>query len=368
MDDPIDRVEISGSTLAMALRELGSHTDTDGLLFGRLHTRSIQNFQDDGDSPAAPSRREEHTAIITGCCCSGTLMSFYDAAGELDDRKLERLVGNRQKWGGDTIIGWLLGRRSSSMRPSMREAAVTANLNARNPASPAPSLDREKKILDNSNSSIDLGLPYATSSRSSSISDSFIDRQEEKLGDAPALSPCLFLLLTETTAENSIQTHEYRAFQFQRQTRQFHPRLLVVRNVGRAGRSSEQGGLYGSFVPVSPLPWFSTSFGSSSTIGEEEEVDSWRSSSGTGGRGERSSSSLRQQQQQALLGMYAEGFSIDQLQNVSRCGGSVQEIELLYSRMLAKMQKIAYEVRQSSEAVQEKMTKIAKLRASQDHL
>ncbi|KAJ7539292.1 hypothetical protein O6H91_11G085400 [Diphasiastrum complanatum] len=126
-DPAVHRIAISGASLAFMLQDFSfSQGDCDGIIFGHLQRRSTVNLQDDDEEQQVT--HEEITAMVTGYCCSGTLFSFYDATGRIHHKKLANLIGERERRGGDPVIGWFVGRRSTPLRPSMREIAVTSHL------------------------------------------------------------------------------------------------------------------------------------------------------------------------------------------------------------------------------------------------
>ena len=130
--------------------------DTDGLLLGTIQISKSTEFADDGvTSEQSRALQSEAThAVITRICSAEKLLSFYDGAGCINTDALLRLCNfsrlhrrttlavsvpegdhNRQPTSGspdgeEVVIGWFSFRNAVPLRPSMREAAITANLEA----------------------------------------------------------------------------------------------------------------------------------------------------------------------------------------------------------------------------------------------
>lgn len=416
-DTLIEKVSISGATLALIMQAFSSSVgDCDGLLFGHVQRQTTSNLLDEDVGPQIA--REEITASVTGHYCSGRVTSFYDATGRIDPKKLAQIMGDRNSRGGDAPIGWFVGRRESSMRPSMRESAVTANLRA-TPFQPqnatggiavikgddakegyhsgartaegggiAPSspnlaitptqtrivLSRDSGVSTRSLSRREIvgvsgssALP-ADSPSSKSLSNSrrgdittinpLVPASQEggsssKLIGVPPSSPCLFLLLSESYASNFTHTIEYRAYQYRSKSSGrccFEPRTVNLVNIGPAFR-----GLYNSFAPVAPFPWFLKP-----SDMEESPEQGMRTNLGNEAVSDDTEARMRgpQEAEQALLDMYSQDFSVDRLQSLVRVegkGGNVGELEDLYLKMLKKLENLAKQVCESSDAIAEQV-------------
>ncbi|XP_042512504.1 uncharacterized protein LOC122087434 [Macadamia integrifolia] len=308
MDDPpVQRIAISGPTLASIIQRFSSSNgDVDGLLFGHVTHLTPSNLPDD-DGPASSSSTSSFSdspltvvATITCFLCSGTVSSFYDSLGRLDLNTLRRFLGNRGP--GQSLIGWFMGRRRTPPRPSMREYSVSASL---------------------CNKALNLVPP------------------DDPLSPFN-LPPCVFVVFSTPFSNQLIHTHEHRAFQFRRSTCVFEPKSLDVVNIGPAFR-----GHYGAFSPNSPFPWLSC---------------------GSSDSKEKSSESLSQirraSKEQQLLDSCAKGYEIGRLSRLmgSEAANYTSELEGLYGKMLAKLEGLARLVEQSSAMVIEQENQNVKLR------
>ncbi|CAK9196425.1 unnamed protein product [Sphagnum troendelagicum] len=336
-DIVVERVAISGATLSLIIQSFSSSEgDCDGLLFGHVQRRSTLDLVDDETGPQAP--RDELTASVTGHCCTGRVMSFYDGAGGIDVSKVTKMVGERDERGGDAPIGWFVGRRESPLRPSMRESAVTANLRTM-PAVVAAAVN------------VDMGRNRIV---------------------VPSSSPCLFLIFSESLSSSATHTHEYRAFQYRRKASGggwFEPCTIEIVNIGPAFRGS-----YDSFAPVAPFPRFLKPSDIGGGVGMESSPryseEGLRRSYGKGEttdviNGKEKKGSQQQEAEQALLDMYSQDFSVDRLQKLISSGGKgghVQELEDLYTKMLKKLEGLAKQVCESSDALVAKEAENVKLR------
>jgi hypothetical protein len=406
-DIVVERVAISGATLSLIIQSFSSSEgDCDGLLFGHVQRRSTLDLVDDETGPQAP--RDELTASVTGHCCTGRVMSFYDGAGGIDVSKVTKMVGERDERGGDAPIGWFVGRRESPLRPSMRESAVTANLRTmpavvaaavveKELASSKPRLAEAMGSLDaagnpnpssckspaqtrtpqarNGGLAVSLASPRLAASGSSregvgasisSTSDnSAASSQNVDMGRnrivVPSSSPCLFLIFSESLSSSATHTHEYRAFQYRRKASGggwFEPCTIEIVNIGPAFRGS-----YDSFAPVAPFPRFLKPSDIGGGVGMESSPryseEGLRRSYGKGEttdviNGKEKKGSQQQEAEQALLDMYSQDFSVDRLQKLISSGGKgghVQELEDLYTKMLKKLEGLAKQVCESSDAL-----------------
>lgn len=339
-DTPVERVAISGAALAALLQAVNSSLgDCDGVLFGHVERNTTSTMVDED---VGPQTSHDSTAIVTGHFCSGGLASFYDTTGRIDAAKLAQMVGDRESRGGDVPIGWFVGRRESSMRPSMRESTVTANL--RNTQFSVPEDAPVSPTLNSSNGLLG--------------EESDLNRKDLKPIGIPHSSPCLFFLFTESSDTNSIHTHEYRAFQYRTKPRGvgcFEIRSVKIVNIGPAFR-----GLYDSFAPVAPFPWFSTT---SASDGESSD-ESLRKLTMTSQNADVQMEGAKKVNQ-SLLDMYSQDFSVDRLHCLIKTegdGGSVRELEALYRTMLRKLDVLAKQVCEGNEAIFEQELANSKLR------
>ena len=419
-DTLIEKVSISGATLALIMQAFSSSVgDCDGLLFGHVQRQTTSNLLDEDVGPQIA--REEITASVTGHYCSGRVTSFYDATGCIDPKKLAQIMGDRKGRGGDAPIGWFVGRRESSMRPSMRESAVTANLRAipfqpQNatggiailkgsgagddakkgyhsgariaerggiaPSSPNLAITPKKtrivlsrgggvstrsssgREIVGGSSALQVDSPSSKSLSNSERGDitninPLVPAFQEggsssKPIGVPPSSPCLFLLLSESYASNFTHTIEYRAYQYRESKSKrrccFEPRTVNIVNIGPVFR-----GLYNSFAPVAPFPWFLKP-----SDMEESPEQGMRTSLGNEAVSDDTEAQLRspQEAEQALLDMYSQDFSVDRLQSLVRVegkGGHVGELEDLYLKMLKKLENLAKQVCESSDAIAEQV-------------
>lgn len=344
-DTPVERVAISGAALAALIQAVNSSSgDCDGVLFGHVERNTTSTMVDED---VGPQTSHDSTAIVTGHFCSSGLASFYDATGRIDAAKLAQMVGDRESRGGDAPIGWFVGRRGSSMRPSMRESTVTANL--RNTQFSVP----EDAVvgLEDSRDGRSKVSPTLSSSNGLLGQESVLNRKELKPIGIPLSSPCLFFLFTESSDTNSIHTHEYRAFQYRTKLSGvgcFETRSVKIVNIGPAFR-----GLYDSFAPVAPFPWFPMT----SALDGESSDESLRRLSTTSQNADVQLEGVKKANQ-SLLDMYSQDFSVDRLHSLIKTegdGGSVWELEALYRTMLRKLDVLAKQVCEGNEAIFEQV-------------
>ena len=112
--------------------------DSEGLLWGAWQHRTLREL---GDTQSQGTERTTRTALVQAYSFCGGLHSFYDARGRVDLARLAALGGPPGgSVGGDTaaleLVGWFVARRNTPLRPSAREAAVTARLTAALAAAP----------------------------------------------------------------------------------------------------------------------------------------------------------------------------------------------------------------------------------------
>ncbi|KAF8402564.1 hypothetical protein HHK36_010650 [Tetracentron sinense] len=291
MDDlPVQKISISGPALASIIQRFSSSAgDVDGLLFGHVNDVTPSNLQDD-DLPESSSTL---VATITSYFCSGTVNSFYDSLGHLDHTALRRLLSGR---GPDrSLIGWFVGRRKTPLRPSMREASVSASL---------------------------------------SIKTLTLIPPEDPLN----FPPCIFVVFTTPLADQLIHTHEHRAFQFRRSAGVFEQKSMDVVNLGPAFR-----GHYGAFCPNSAFPWLPCVLRDSS-MAEDSSNESLNQMKGIS-------------KEQSGLDMCAEGFEVGRLSRLMgfEAANYTSELEDLYGKMLAKLEGLAQLVEKSSARVLEQV-------------
>lgn len=133
----------------------------------------------------------------------------------------------------------------------------------------------------------------------------------------PASSPCLFLIFSESFAQHSIHTHEYRGFQYfcKGERGVFEAKSLDIVNIGPGFRS-----VYSAFSPASAFPLLSSGFQPQQEDdghGYDNREDGHRQ------KGERG---------QRPLDMYSAGYSVDRLGKLVRSDTMhvVAEVEELY--------------------------------------
>lgn len=383
-DPPLQKISISGATLAMIMQRFTtSNADCDGLLFGHVQSISSLNLADNDDEVGV---REDLVATITGYSSCGFIQSFYDGAGRVDHVKLTKLIGDRDSKNQDPLIGWYTARRNSPLRPSMRESAVTARLRTSQNCPPslpdnagAASRGSDCGLQRNVSSRVlkgTLGLPYSESSSGSHSSRSPVREKDvtkdkvqqqqpqllNKFRGIPASSPCLFFIFSESFNLQFIHTHEYRAFQYRPRGRGyfFEAKSVDIVNIGPGFRSQ-----YSVFAPVSGFPPLPGSFDSLA----EDTADS------RSGREDRNSQKSRQGsgklsgsgvgREQCALDIYSSGFSVDRLARLAGPDAAhrVSELEELYGRMISKLEFLAKQVGESSVAVAEQEKHNMKLRS-----
>ncbi|XP_010553126.1 PREDICTED: uncharacterized protein LOC104823306 [Tarenaya hassleriana] len=309
MDDlPLDRIAISGPTLASLIQRLSSFPgDVDGLIFGNVSRIVPSNLSD--DSPAEPFASGSSSAVsssqlvatVTSFICSGMSVSFYDPLGRVDPRRIDSLrVG-----APGHILGWFSARRKTANRPSMREFSVTSSLSSQH----------SHPIEDSQNPS-------------------------------PAnIASCVFFLFTTPPSDQFIHTHEYRAYQFCSSNQRFEPRSIGIVNIGPAFR-----GHYGTFSPNSAFPLLNCELRSSPMSEDQDE----------GTLSAKKHAAKAQKEIDAL----AEGFQVGNLRRMMGAEASnyTGGLEELYERMLAKIESLASLVEKSSTRVFEQDNENRKLR------
>ena len=147
------------------------------------------------------------------------------------------------------------------------------------------------------------------------------------------LNPCVFLLFTTPVhGEMLYHTHEYRAYQFQVNSRCFEPKTIAIDNIGPDFR-----GNYGCFSPNSPFPELKCASAMNDEAGEDLN------------RMERVSKDQKE------LDMVAEGFCVGDLGKLmgSETVNSTTSLEDLYDKMLSKLDNLARQVEKSNAKVLE---------------
>ena len=333
-DTAVERVAISGAALAALMHAVNSSAgDCDGVLFGHVE-RSTTSRMVDEDVGSRTSH--DSAAVVTGHFCSGRVASFYDATGRIDGAKLAQMVGEREGRGGDAPVGWFVGRRGTTMRPSMREFTVTAHL---------------RDVAVGSEDGRDGGAAKDSCNGVVGDGNDLSSKEWKRIG-VPSSSPCIFFLLTESSDANSIHTHEYRAYQYMTKASGagcFEPRCVNIVNIGPAFR-----GQYDSFAPVAPFPWLLKS----SALGGPGSDEGFRRLTMGSDTDADVQMDGREGSDQALLDMYSEDFSVDRLQSLVRTegeGGSVRELEALYRTMLRKLDVLAKQVCEGNEVIFEQV-------------
>ncbi|KAJ6299833.1 hypothetical protein OIU76_020761 [Salix suchowensis] len=300
MDDlPFQKITISGPTLSALMHRIATSLgDVDGLLFGHA-TRLTPSTLTDDNTPQNPD--SDLVATITSFFCPNIPLSFYDSLGRVDSVTLHRLVSStthqsNSSSSSSNFLGWFSARRKSPIRPSMREFCVSQ------------SLSRLKTAAK---------------------------------GDKD-LNPCVFLLFTTPVhGEMLYHTHEYRAYQFQVNSRCFEPKTIAIDNIGPDFR-----GNYGCFSPNSPFPELKCASAMNDEVGEDLN------------RMERVSKDQKE------LDMVAEGFCVGDLGKLmgSETVNSTMSLEDLYEKMLGKLDNLARQVEKSNAKVLEMENHNRKLR------
>ncbi|KAL5974686.1 hypothetical protein ACLOJK_031356 [Asimina triloba] len=308
-DPHFHKLSIPGPTISPLIqRAVSASSDVDGLLFGHV-THSTPPSLSDAPTPTDPTPL--FTATITSFLSSSAPLSFYDSLGTVHLPSLRRFIPPSVSVPSPTLLGFFVSRRSTPLRPSLREHAIACSL-AQTLASLPP------------NANPDADAPLTRSL-------------------PPSPSSLLLLLISSSASPSpSIHTHEYRAFQLRRSRRSdgvlypvLEPVSLDVINIGPAFR-----GHYGAFCPGSPFPWLP--FGAAA-----EQA----------GGGESLSRMKQTSKEQQLLDACAEGFDVGRLSRLMgpEAGNDTSEVEELYLKMLANLEALARAVEKSSAAVLEQL-------------
>lgn len=161
----------------------------------------------------------------------------------------------------------------------------------------------------------------------------------------PPSSPCVFMLLTDSGADQAVHTHDYRAYQYHFGSQMFEPRTVKIVNIGPAFRMQ-----YDSFSPVVAFPLLlSTTEGEGELNSSSTGLRTKRRESHEGSR--RTRAALPKEQ--ALLDVFSEGYKVERLASLVEPDGmrQVPELEDLYSKMLLKLEILAKQVCDSSSAL-----------------
>eukprot|EP00045_Choanoeca_perplexa_P011589 m.123674 g.123674 ORF g.123674 m.123674 type:complete len:243 (+) comp15684_c0_seq2:13-741(+) len=116
---------VQGTTLAALVNAASKADNVSLLLFG-----SFESWETTEVSDSSEQHRQLHETInITSI--AELPRNFHDGRGDIDENELATVLHQ----GPDSMVGWCHGRRSSSLRPSLRERHVIQNLAAsRNPS------------------------------------------------------------------------------------------------------------------------------------------------------------------------------------------------------------------------------------------
>ncbi|KAK6118243.1 hypothetical protein DH2020_048029 [Rehmannia glutinosa] len=177
MDDfPMDKIQISGATLASLLHRSSSAAgDIHGYLFGHA-------------TLSTPNPLSDHpTTTTTASLLIATITSFLSLPSHLP------LPPPPPSTNSTALLGWFSSRRKTPLRPSLKDSTTTISLSKTQSLAFTP---------QNTN----LSLP-----------------------------PSLFLLVTTPFQDQLIHTHEYKGFQYMGHA--FEPKSLIIVNIGPSFRS-----------------------------------------------------------------------------------------------------------------------------------
>ncbi|GMY25602.1 TPRXL [Fagus crenata] len=309
-DLPIEKIAISGPTLASLIQRFSSSPGPiDGLLFGHVSLLTPSTLSDDSSTPSTststsflPSSSSSSLTLIA------TITSFLSLSFSSPSGLVNPLVLPPPPSSHLSLLGWFSARRRSPLRPSLREFSASHSLS----------------------SLPDLSFPILNFPSS-----------------PPSLSsPCIFLLLSSPIHDQSIHTHEYRAYQFRSSSVSFDPKSIDVVNIGPAFRSH-----YGAFSPNAPFPLLPCELRNSMIEDEKEEK-------------EKEEERLSVTKDQTQLDACAEGFEVGRLSKLmgNEAANYSAGLEDLYEKMLAKIETLARQVEQSSAMVFEQENHNRKLR------
>ncbi|XP_062166200.1 uncharacterized protein LOC133872635 [Alnus glutinosa] len=190
-DPPIDKIAISGPTLASLIQRFSSSSGPlDGLLFGHVALLSPSTLSDDDPSSSTTTATTSTSQTLIATITSFLSLPFSSPSGHL----LPSFPSS------PSPLGWFSARRRSPLRPSMREFSVSQSLSS----------------------------------------------------SSTPLSPCLFLLLASPIHDHAIHTHEYRAYQFRASSESFDPKCIDIVNIGPGFRGHY--GAFSPNSPFPALP------------------------------------------------------------------------------------------------------------------
>ncbi|KAL7136119.1 hypothetical protein ABFS83_10G008300 [Erythranthe nasuta] len=177
MDDfPIDKIQISGATLASLLhRSSAAAGDIHGYLFGYATVFTSNSLSDHPSTTSA-------TSLLIA-----TITSFISLPSHLP------LPPPPPATNSTALVGWFSARRRTPLRPSLKDSTTSISLSS------SPTL--------------------AFTPQNSTIT----------------LPPSLFLLITTPFQDQLIHTHEYKAFQCKGNA--FDPKSITIVNIGPSFRS-----------------------------------------------------------------------------------------------------------------------------------
>lgn len=116
---------VDGYALAALLADTVSSTaDVDGILLGTARVQCSSRVTDATDRPTEVLST---VSLLRGHLCSASLVSWYDAAGVVDEDALARLLHAADA----PLLGWFVARRASPLTPSARETEVWRSLQRR---------------------------------------------------------------------------------------------------------------------------------------------------------------------------------------------------------------------------------------------
>ncbi|KAJ3684103.1 hypothetical protein LUZ61_013267 [Rhynchospora tenuis] len=298
-------LSISGAALASLLHLAAtSASDSSGLLSGHLSLPSSSSapLSDYDPSPSVPAPSPSSNLLITHLFSFNSPLSFFSSLGQVHASFLHSHFAH------SSLVGWFSFRRTSSLRPSMRELAV----------------------------SVSLSQTLATD------------------------TPCVFLLLSSSLSPNrAVHTHDYRAFLLRPGAKPLlEPISLRVLNVG----PSSSGGQYSAFsanlstLPSLPCAIRGMDDGDSMVICEGGKEKSKK---------EESLLSMKEKaREQKVLDASTEGFEVERLEKLvgGPANAYTHEIEELYRSMLRKLESLTHQVEKTSAMVFEQENRNLELR------
>jgi hypothetical protein len=117
-----DSAKIAGVTLSALIHDVTSFGhDSEGLLFGSVHIKEFQAFD---DTQTTLPKQIQTTLAIQGYAITGDLGSFYDGCGCVDLQRLTPFITSHKQ----EPIGWFRFRRGVPLRPTLREMNICRHL------------------------------------------------------------------------------------------------------------------------------------------------------------------------------------------------------------------------------------------------